>query len=478
MYPATTLLFIDGAWTLAAAGATLPVLNPATGTELARVAHAGTADIERALAAAVRGFGIWRKTPARERSRLLNIAADRLLARCDEIARLITLEQGKPVAEAQSEVRNSCEVLRWFAEEGTRVYGRLIAPRVPDTMQRVEKQPLGPVAAFTPWNYPVAQAVRKVAAALAAGCSVVLKGAEEAPASCAALVDALAEAGIPPGVLNLLYGEPAQISSYLVARPEVRKVTFTGSSAVGKQLAGLAGAHMKRVTMELGGHAPAIVCADADVEHAATLLAAHKFHNAGQSCIAPTRILVQRPVATAFTEAFVQAAAAIVTGDGSDPATVMGPLANPRRVQAMHAISNDAAAKGARLLLGGEAPARDGFFFAPTVFAEVPLNADLMNEEPFGPIAAVNGFDDLEQAIAEANRLPYGLAAYAFTRSQLTAARLADDIETGMLSVNEYGLAYAEVPFNGVKDSGYGSEGGSEAIETFLTTKFVSQRHL
>jgi succinate-semialdehyde dehydrogenase/glutarate-semialdehyde dehydrogenase len=474
----TVRLCIDGVWSAALDGGTLPVRDPATCEAVARVAKAGTADAEIAVAAAARAFDKWRETPARERSALLRRAASLLADRSAEIAGLITREQGKPLTEAQSEVGNSADVAHWFAEEAQRVYGRYIPPRRAGVWPIAMREPAGVVAALTPWNYPVAQAVRKIAAALAAGCCVVLKGAEEAPSSIAALVKTFHDAGLPGGTLNLLFGNPAEISGLLIPHPDVRVISFTGSTEVGKRLASMAGAHMKRVTMELGGHAPAIVCADADIPSAAAMLASHKFHNAGQSCIAPTRILVDDAVFDPFMEAFIAAVRGIHVGSGSDPSVTMGPLANARRVEAMARLTADALERRSMLLAGGEGAPGAGFFWLPTVLADVPRGAAAMNEEPFGPIALVNRFSTLDEAVTEANRLPYGLAAYAFSRSQRTASQLAAALQVGMVSINDYGLAYAEVPFNGIKDSGYGSEGGIEAMESFLNTKFVSQTHL
>ena len=477
MYP-DTQLFIAGKWINGAGGETLPVLNPATGGEIGRVAKAATADMDRALAAADAAFAIWRKTAARERAKLLHAAADNLRARIEEIAPILTMEQGKPLAEARSELRNADDVIRWFAEEAIRSYGRIIPARRSGMQQMVMKEPIGVVAAFTPWNYPVAQAIRKICAALAAGCTVILKAAEEAPASCAAMIRAFADAGFPDGAVNLLYGVPSEISEYLIPHPTIRKVSFTGSTPVGKHLTALAGAHMKRVTMELGGHAPCIVCADADLSSAVSMLAGHKFHNAGQVCIAPTRVLAEEPVYETVLDGFAAAAKAVKVGDGLSQDVDMGPMANARRLDAMDRLIGDAVARGGRLLAGGSRIGNAGFFFEPTVLADVPQDAAIMNEEPFGPVAVVNRFATVDAAITEANRLPFGLAAYAFTRSQKNAQRFAEDIETGMLSINDYGLAYAEVPFNGVKDSGYGSEGGPEALETFQSIKFVSQTNL
>ncbi|MEO6033398.1 MAG: NAD-dependent succinate-semialdehyde dehydrogenase [Burkholderiaceae bacterium] len=468
-------LFINGEWCDGSAGKSEPIVNPATGQVLARLAHAGTADLDQALHAADKGFKVWRKVSAFDRYKLLRKTAEIIRGRADEIARLMTLEQGKPLAEAKGETLAAADIMDWFGEEARRAYGRIIPARADGVMQLVVKEPVGPVAAFTPWNFPINQAVRKVSAALAAGCSVILKGPEETPASCAALIRCYADAGLPAGVVNLVFGLPAEISQYLIPHPVIRKITFTGSTPVGKQLAALAGAHMKRVTMELGGHAPAIVFGDADVDAAIKQLAGSKFRNAGQVCVAPTRFLVHESVYARFVEGFAKAAAAIKVGDGLDATTRMGPMANSRRLDAMRMFIDDATAKGARLLTGGQRIGDQGNFFQPTVLADVPMSARIMNEEPFGPVAPIVPFANFDAAVAEANRLPFGLAAYAFTRSLKTATALGAAIESGMLSINHLGLALPEVPFGGVKDSGYGSEGGSEAIEAYLNTKFVTQ---
>jgi succinate-semialdehyde dehydrogenase / glutarate-semialdehyde dehydrogenase len=472
------LLFIDGAWCKGGAGATLPITNPATGETIGSVARAEEADLDRALAAAKRGFRTWRRISAYDRGKVLRKAADLLRARSEAIAPVMTREQGKPRAEAKGEVVSGADILDWFAEEARRTYGRVIPARSETVQQIVTKEPVGPVAAFTPWNFPINQAARKVAAALAAGCSVILKGPEETPASCAALVQALADAALPAGVLNLVFGVPAEISRYLIPHPTIRKVSFTGSVPVGKHLAMLAGAHMKRVTMELGGHSPAIVFADADVNVAAKILSANKFRNAGQICVAPTRFIVHEQLYEPFLERFVAAAKALMIGDGMLPGVAMGPLATARRVEAMEAFVADAVAKGAKLRTGGRRIGNTGYFFEPTVLTDVPPDARVMNEEPFGPIAIMLRFDTFDEAMDEANRLPYGLAAYAYTRSLKTAAAAAAAFESGTVSINHHGLAPIETPLGGVKDSGYGSEGGSEAIEAYLVTKFVTQTGL
>ena len=472
-YPDTRLL-IDNQWVDAADGRTLDVLNPATGQVIGRVAHAGIPDLDRALAAAQRGFETWRDTPAHERAAVMRRAAALLRERADDIARLLTLEQGKPLAQARMEVQAGSTIIEWFADEGLRVYGRIVPSRNPAALQMALKQPVGPVAAFTPWNFPVNQVVRKLGAALATGCSFLCKAPEETPASPAALLQVFIDAGLPAGVVGLVYGNPAEISGYLIPHPVIRKVTFTGSTPVGKQLAALAGAHMKRVSMELGGHAPVIIAEDADVELAVQVSAAGKFRNAGQVCISPTRFLVHSSVVNEFTQAFVRHAESLKLGDGLDDTTTLGPLANPRRITAMTQIVEDARQRGGQILTGGERVGDVGNFFAPTIVAGLGTDADLFNNEPFGPIAGIRAFDRLDEAIAEANRLPYGLSAYAFTRSLRNAQDLMNRVEAGMLWINQPATPSAELPFGGVKDSGYGSEGGPEALEAYLNTKAVS----
>ncbi|MCW6507821.1 NAD-dependent succinate-semialdehyde dehydrogenase [Hyphomicrobiales bacterium BP6-180914] len=466
-------LYIDGAWVESADGSTRPVLNPATGDAVGTVAWGTPADVARAAVAAREAFGRWRDVSPYERSKILRAAASLLRAGGAEIARRMTLEQGKPLGEAKAEVGVAADTIDWFAEEGRRTYGRIIPAREPGTQQMVVKVPVGPVAVLTPWNFPLNQAARKIAAALAAGCTVVAKPSEEAPGCVAELVRVFVEAGLPAGVLNLLFGDPAAISGALIAHPAIRKVSFTGSTAVGKSLAALAGQHMKRATMELGGHAPVLVFADADLDAAAKAMAVAKFRNAGQICIAPTRFVVEQSVYTPFMDRFVAEASTLRLGNGLDPATTMGPLANARRLQAMEAMVADAVDQGASVRTGGRRHGNAGYFFEPTVLGEVPLTARAMNEEPFGPLALMRSFENLDEAIGEANRLPYGLAAFAFTRSSDTIARLGARVEAGMLSVNANLLALPEVPFGGVKDSGYGSEGGSEAMEAYMATKLI-----
>jgi succinate-semialdehyde dehydrogenase/glutarate-semialdehyde dehydrogenase len=471
-YPSTQL-FIDGQWCDAADGRSLAVLNPATGQEIGRVAHAGQADLDRALLAADRGFATWRIMSAYDRSKIMRTAAALMRERVESIATMMSQEQGKPLAESRIETLSAADIIEWFAEEGRRVNGRIVPPRNAANQQMVIKEPVGPVAAFTPWNFPINQVVRKVSAALAAGCSILVKAPEETPASPAALIRAFADAGVPAGVIGLVYGTPAEISNYLIPHPVIRKVTFTGSTFVGKQLAAMAGQHMKRVTMELGGHAPVIVAEDADVKLAVQAVGAAKFRNAGQVCISPTRFLVHNSVRAEFEQAMVAHVNSLRVGEGLAQGTTMGPLANPRRLTAMQQITADAVQQGAKVLAGGERVGTVGNFFAPTVLTDVPLSAKIFNDEPFGPVAAVRGFDTLDEAIAESNRLPYGLAGYAYSTSIKTVHRLTQQLEVGMLWINQPALAVPEMPFGGVKDSGYGSEGGPEAIDAYINNKAV-----
>jgi succinate-semialdehyde dehydrogenase/glutarate-semialdehyde dehydrogenase len=473
-YP-NTQLFINGQWQDSADGRTLAVFNPATGKEIGRVAHAGKADLDKALEAAQKGFETWRDMTADARSKIMRKAAGLMRERAAEIAPLLTPEQGKPMAEAKGEALAAADIIEWFAEEGFRVYGRIVPSRWNlSVRQMVLKDPVGPVAAFTPWNFPINQVVRKVGAALAAGCSMLVKAPEETPAGPAALIKAFADAGLPPGVLGLVYGNPAEISSYLIPHPVIRKITFTGSTPVGKQLAGMAGQHMKRVTMELGGHAPVIVCEDADVALAVKSAGAAKFRNAGQVCIAPTRFLVHESIKNEFAQAMAKYASGLKVGEGLAEGTQMGPLANPRRLSAMAEFHEDAVKHGAQVLTGGKRIGDAGNFWEPTVLVDVPLQARVFNDEPFGPVAALRSFTRLEEAIAEANRLSFGLAGYAFTKSLKNADLLSRKVEVGMLWVNMPAMPSAEMPFGGIKDSGYGSEGGPEALDAYLNARSVA----
>ncbi len=451
------------------------MLNPATEEPIGTVAHAERADLDEALAAAEKGFRAWRMVSPLDRSKVMRKAAELMRERADKIATLMTMEQGKVLSEAKIETMSAADTIEWFAEEGRRTYGRMIPARLPGVYQMAFKEPVGPVAAFTPWNFPINQVVKKMAAALAAGCSFIVKAPEETPASPAELIRAFADAGVPAGVINLVYGVPAEISEYLIPHPTIRKISFTGSTKVGKDLAAMAGQHMKRVTMELGGHAPVIVFDDADIESAAKIMVAAKYRNAGQVCISPTRFLVQEGVYDKFVKQFVDGAKALKVGNGLDAASTMGALANDRRVTAIEGMVQDAVGKGAKLAAGGNRVGNKGYFFEPTVVTDVPKSARAMNDEPFSPLALISPFSKFDDAAEEANRLPFGLASYAFTKSAKTATAIGAAVEAGMMSINHFALALPETPFGGMKDSGYGSEGGTEGLDAYLSTKFITQ---
>ena len=473
-YPSTLPHFINGVWGEPTSGNGQDVMNPATNTPLGRIGHASKADLDRALAAAEAGFALWRRISAFDRAKILRKAADLVRSRAEEIAPVLTFEQGKLLAEARLEVLGCADIIEWFADEGRRAYGRIIPARAGGVRNMVMMEPVGPVAGFSPWNFPVLQAARKICGALAAGCSIIIKCPEETPGSPIAFVKCFEDAGVPAGVVNLLYGVPAEISQYLIASPVIRKISFTGSVPVGKQLGSLAGLHMKRATMELGGHAPVLVFDDVETDAVATLLAGMKYRNAGQVCVSPTRFFVQQKVYDRFVAKFIDLASDIKVGDGFAPDSKMGPLANPRRVNAMEGILLDAQEKGAKVETGGKRIGNAGNFFEPTVLTGVPDNARIMHEEPFGPVAVMLPFRDTDEVLQRANSLPFGLASYAFTRDANTAAKVSDTLDHGMVSINHFGIALPETPFGGVKDSGYGHEGGIEGLQAYLQTKFVS----
>lgn len=468
-------LLIDGEWISAKERTSSPVINPATGEVIGQVPHATRQDMQRAIESSEKGFKVWRNTSAYERAKILRKAAALLRERSESIATKLTMEQGKPIFEARYELGSSADYFEWFAEEGRRVYGRVVPSRSTAVQQLVKKEPIGPVAAFAPWNFPAITPSRKIGAALAAGCSIIIKPGEECPATAVDIARALQDAGLPPGVLNVLFGNPSEISEYLIQSPVTRKVSFTGSVPVGRHLSAMAGQALKPITLELGGHAPVIVCEDADLEKTAQILAAGKFRGTGQICLSPTRFLVQKNIYEKFLALFVEAAKQLKIGNGLDPDTKVGPLSNERRIKAIGEMVADAKAKGARVLLGGERVPGPGLFWQPTILADVPHDAMVMHEEPFGPIAVALPFETLDEAIAEANRLPYGLAAYGFTESARSAVRLSNELEAGMIGINHTQMIVCELPFGGIKDSGQGSEGGAEGIQSYLTTKFVSQ---
>jgi succinate-semialdehyde dehydrogenase/glutarate-semialdehyde dehydrogenase len=468
-------LYIDGVFIQAEGRYEQEIVNPSTGIAFARLPHATKEDLDRALAAASRAFQTWRRTSPLERSRILRRVAELIRERAGAIARNITLDQGKPLAEALQEVTTCAEHAEWHAEECRRIYGRVIPPRSESVRQWVVREPIGVCAAFSPWNFPFNQALRKAVAALGAGCTLILKGPEDSPSAVVALARIFHDAGLPPGCLNIVWGQPAEISSHLIQSPIVRKISFTGSTAVGKTLASMAGAHMKRMTMELGGHSPVLVFDDADVEAAARFLARTKTRNAGQVCMAPSRFFVHEKAYDRFVDAFADAYGSLRVGDGLTQDTEMGPLAHARRVESMQALVADARERGGTVVCGGERLAGNGFFFPPTVVTGIPDDARLMTEEPFGPVVPVTRFKTTDEVLARANALPYGLASFVFTNSLATATHVSNRLEAGMVSINHFGLALAETPLGGVKDSGMGSEGGSETFDGYLITKFISQ---
>lgn len=464
-------LLIAGRWRSGRGGQRLTVTNPATGATLGDLSAANQDDLQDALSAANTGFELWRQRPARERAEVLERGIARMLQRLDEIATLLTLEQGKTLAESRQEVQVAAEMIKWYAEEARRVHGRLVPSRLPGATMEVHKFPIGPVLALSPWNYPVILTARKIGGALAAGCSVIVKAAEETPAAVAAMVDCL-QADLPPGTLQLVYGNPAEISETLIGSPVIRKVSFTGSVGVGRTIARLCAEGFKRTTLELGGHAPVIVWADADLERFVPLLVGHKFRNAGQACLAPTRFLVHQSIEREFCDRFIAAAQSLKVGDGMDSATQMGPMISARRKSAMAPLVTDALAQGAQLACGGALDG-PGHFHAPTVLRQVPRTARIMVEEPFGPLAPITAFETLDEALAIANANSYGLAAYLFTDSRRVARQATERLDVGAIAVNTVAVSLPEAPFGGTKDSGIGSESGIEGMESFLETRTV-----
>jgi succinate-semialdehyde dehydrogenase/glutarate-semialdehyde dehydrogenase len=471
----TLSLYIDGEFIAGGGRQEQDVVNPATGQAFARLPHASRADLDRALAAAQRAFGTWKHSSPMERSRILRKVGELSRERAADIGRNITLDMGKPVAEAITEVMSCSEHCDWHAEECRRIYGRVIPPRLPNVRQMVLREPVGVCAVFTPWNFPYNQAIRKIAAAIGAGCTVIIKGPEDAPSAVVAIARMFHEAGLPPGVLNLVWGVPSEVSEHLIKSPIVRKISFTGSVPVGKHLASLAGAHMKRVTMELGGHSPVIVFDDADIDRAADMLHGFKFRNAGQVCVSPTRFYIHEKAYDRFVARFIDKTNTLKVGSGLDADTRMGPLAHARRLPSMAQFIDDATRRGAKVETGGQRIGEIGSFFAPTVLTNVPDDSLVMTAEPFGPIAPFVTFKDLDEVLRRANSLPFGLSSYVFTTSTKNALATQNGLESGMVNINHFGQALAESPFGGVKDSGIGSEGGTETFDGYLNTKFVTQ---
>ena len=472
-YETDLKILIDGAWKSGEGRDSHAVLNPVDAKPIAEVPYATKADLDEALAASERAWPEWRGTDVEKRGAILHKAAKLLRERADQIARTLTQEQGKILAEARAEVLGSAQLFDWYAEEAKRDYGRTLV-RPAGQLSRVIRQPVGPTATFTPWNFPIYLLAKKVSAALAAGCTVISRPPHETPGCTTEMFRALADAGIPNGVAQLVHGDASLISETLIASRVIRKVSFTGSTGVGKHLMRLCADSMTRVTMELGGHAPVLIFDDCDLEKTLDMVVPQKFRNAGQVCVSPTRFYVQRGIYDAFIKGFAERTAKVTVGNGLEDDTRMGPLANSRRPDAVEALVADAKAKGARLLAGGER-GEGGFFFQPTLLADVPNEAEIMNEEPFGPVAVSRPFDSFDEVIAEANRLPYGLAAFAFTENGRRANMIGDLVESGMVGINTFAISVADAPFGGVKDSGFGSEGGKEGLESYQVVKAIHQ---
>ncbi len=468
-------LYIDGQWLNGAGRKGEDVINPATGKALGHLPHASKADLDAALAAAGKGFKVWRETSAYDRSKIMRKAADLLRERFDHVSKVQTQEQGKVYVESRAEVLTSADIIDWYAEEGRRTYGRIIPGRQKGVRQMVVQEPVGIVAAFTPWNFPTLTPVRKIAGALAAGCSIIIKASEETPGGCIELVKCFADAGLPAGVLNLVFGVPAEVSEHLIPQKSVKKISFTGSIPVGKHLAQLAAKGMKKATMELGGHSPVVVFDDFDPEKAADTIAAFKYRNAGQVCISPTRFYVQEKSYNKFLARFTEYAKGLKMGDGMEKGITLGPLANARRLDAMDSFVKDAKDRGGKVVTGGERQGNQGYFFQPTIVTDVPDDSKIMTEEPFGPVAPIVTFKTFDEVVERANSLQFGLAAYAFTSSDKTAAAIGDAIQSGMVGVNSVAISTPETPFGGVKESGYGSEGGIEGLQAYMNVKFISQ---
>ncbi len=471
-------LYIDGEWRVGGNTRAFDIVNPANETTIGELSLSDHSDLNDAVSAAQKGFLEWRDVSPQERGRVLKNIAASLTDRKRELATVMTQEQGKPLAEAIGEMDRTIETFEWCGEEATRTYGRVYPQRATGMRQVTIKQPIGPVAAFSPWNFPAVLSARKIAPALAAGCSIVIKPAEETPGVCIGMFEALEEAGVPPGVANLVFGEPEKVSKHLLSASEIKKVSLTGSTAVGRDLMRLSADGLMNATMELGGHAPVLVFNDTDAEKAAEMTAIFKYRNAGQVCLAPSRVYVHKDVMDKFVRRYVEISRDFLVGDGLDPASQMGPLANERRMAATLRLVEDAKDNGGKIVCGGDRVGNTGYFVAPTVVVDVAANADVMMTEPFGPILAISEFTDFDQAISLANASPFGLAAYAFTESVATATAFADRIDAGWIGINNFSPFLADVAGGGMKKSGIGYEGGTEGMDAYFHTKFVSQTSL
>ncbi|MGO2659987.1 NAD-dependent succinate-semialdehyde dehydrogenase [Mycetocola reblochoni] len=470
-----TALLIDGRWREGTTGARFSVSEPATGATLAEVSDASPEDGAAAVDAAVAAGQGWAATPPRERGEVLRRAFELVRERSEDLALLMTLEMGKPLAEARGEVSYGGEFLRWFSEEAVRIGGRYGQTPEGNGTMVVSQRPVGPCFFITPWNFPLAMATRKIAPALAAGCTVVIKPAALTPLTTLAFAQILLDAGLPAGVVNVVpTSSSSALSAPIIADPRLRKLSFTGSTAVGRTLLAQAAGTVLRTSMELGGNAPFLVFADADLDAAVEGAVQAKFRNIGQACTAANRFIVHEDVAEEFAEAVTARVAALTVGDGTDPETTIGPLIDDGAVHTCQRLVDDAVARGARLRTGGHAlEIGAGSFFAPTVLDRVPADSAIVHEEIFGPVLAIATFRDEEDAVARANDTPYGLASYVYTRDLARTQRLIERIDTGMMGVNAGVISNAAAPFGGVKQSGLGREGGAEGIHEFLATKYT-----
>lgn len=474
IYPQDLALCIDGEWLRGSGRAERDVIDPATGDVIGYLPLATRADLDAALVSSDRAFASWRNVTAWQRAAILRRAAQLIGERKPMLAAVLTMDNGKPLADALGEIDRVVETVLWCSEEATRTYGRTLAQRAPGLMQSTSKRPIGPVAAFAPWNFPAVLAVRKIAAALATGCTIIVKPAEETPAVCVGIVRAFNDAGVPPGVINLVFGMPSEVSAHLIASPVIRKVSFTGSVPVGRLLYQLAGAGLKAITMELGGHSPVVVCEDVDVQRVAADCAMFKYRNAGQVCLSPNRFFVHESIHDEFVARFVEVARSLKVGPGSAAGVQMGPLNNERRLDAAQRFVAQASDSGARVALGGKRIGTRGYFFEPTVLTRIGDGASIMNEEPFCPVAPIVPFTTLDEAIQKANAVDFGLAAYAFTRSSHNAMAFSERFEAGWIGVNSFTPALADAPLGGMKDSGVGYEGGPEGLDAYQQIRFLS----
>ena len=468
-------LLINGQFRQGSGGDAEDVINPASEEVLGAVPHASTADLDEALDATAAGFETWRNMTALARQAIINKACDIMAADIDRLSRNMTMEMGKPFTESKIELSTGIDILRWYGEEGKRAYGRIIPARVPGLRQMAMKEPVGPASAFVAWNFPCVNVVRKIGAALGAGCSLIIKPSEETPGTAVAIARAFQEAGLPDGVLNMVFGVPDTVSRHVLGDRRIKKLSFTGSVPVGKHLQKLAADNLIRCTMELGGHSPVIVFDDADVDKAINVIGNNKFRNAGQVCISPTRFYVQENVYNKFVDGFTEVASGLNVGNGLDDGVQMGPLVAERRLPIMDDWVADAKDHGATVTTGGERMGNQGYFYAPTIMKDVPEDARIMSEEPFGPVAPVASFKSMDDVVEKANKLEFGLASYVFTSDGKKAKAMEEAINAGMVGVNHPMVAMPETPFGGVNESGYGHEGGTEGLDCFMRTKFVTE---